>query len=177
MKAILAVFLTVMLSGCISTAQFSPVEKFTEENRQISENNTSRLIAYANGMAACGDNAACQVGVSMAFAGNLGQQQLFKPQTWLEYLGLLLPYGDRMVDRLYSGGSGSSQGLVINRSENVQIIGSANKNESDGGSTLTNNSTPYMPVTTQVSTSGSMSGTMPASEVVTVEPFVVEVQK
>lgn len=179
MKSIIAVsLLALSLSGCsgVNTGQFSPVEKFTEENRQISENNTARLIAYANGMATCGDNAACQVGVSMAFAGNLGQQQLFKPQTWLEYLQLLLPYGDRIIDRLYSGGSGG-QGIVVNRSDNVTFVGVANKNKAEQGAVLTTSADPYMPSMNinqdTTSASGPIYGTSPPAETVVVQPEVV----
>jgi len=164
----------VMLSGCISTAQFSPVEKFDQENQSIMQMNNDRFKAYADGIAAC-QSEGCRIAIAMAYAGNLGQQQLFKPQTWLEYLGLLLPYGDRALDRLY-GGSGGGQGITINRSSDFSISGSGNKQEAESGGMLTANVAPYS--TSQrinqdtVSDGGGISGIAPA-EVVTVEKPVL----
>lgn len=63
-------------------------------NKLIADSNTNRLSQYADGMAACGDNAACQVGLSAAFFSGAGQQIFFRPDTGVDYLRAGLPYAD-----------------------------------------------------------------------------------
>lgn len=99
-----------------------------EANKLIATTNAERVEAFANGLVACGDNAACQVAVSMAFAGGLGQQQLFRPDTIVDYLRAGLPYGDlslRLVSLLNtsSGVSGDRATNVIKGDGNTLLIG------------------------------------------------------
>ena len=172
MKGLLAVLAMVMLSGC---ASFSPVEKFTEANNLIADANKDRLKEFANGMATCGNNAACQVALSMAFAGGLGQQQFFKPETAKDYLVAAMPYAVLGADllRLFNGNGGSGQGVVVNGKGNT-VIGVGNQARADRSSTLTANVDPYMPQTTlqqirTTGTTGNVSGTMPPAEPVIVQ--------
>lgn len=79
-------------------------------NKLIAAANSSRLAQYADGMAACGDNAACQVGLSAAYFSGAGQQNFFRPDTAVDYLRAGLPYaelGTRWY-QLFLGSAGTS---------------------------------------------------------------------
>lgn len=108
MVRIISLLCVLMLPGCSILSGQDPINT---TNQLIANSNTARLAAYADGMASCGDNAACQVGISMAFATGAGQQPLFKPETAVDYLRAGLPYADLAL-RAYSiwGGSNGISG-------------------------------------------------------------------
>jgi hypothetical protein len=124
-KALL-VFLIVPLSGCVSLTGPSSIDT---TNQMIVESNKDRLTNYGQAMAACGDNAACQVGVSLAFAGNMGQQSLYRPETALDYVrelrGWIAPLS------VFWGGSGDgSRGANVVRGDgNVIMVGNETRAE------------------------------------------------
>jgi len=55
-------------------------------NQLISTSNSTRLSAFSSSMAACGDNNGCLVGVSMAYAGGMGQQKFYRETTVLDWV-------------------------------------------------------------------------------------------
>ena len=122
--------MAVSLSGCI----FSMPEKFTEANAQIAASNDTRLAIFGS----CGDNAACQVAVSMAFAGNMGQQQFFRPETARDYLQAFMPYATLGVDvfRLWGGFSGGGSGGYVVTGDNNSFSGIGNDLVADNESSL-----------------------------------------
>lgn len=129
MRILLPLFLALMLSSCAGVDQ---------TNQLIADGNAQRLQAYADGMAGCGDNAACQVGLTAAFAGGLGQQQFFKPDTAVDYLRAGLPYADILYRSyaIWGGGGGTSGDRAVNYIKgdgNTLLIG--NRTSSDNGST------------------------------------------
>ena len=129
MKHLLVILSLLLLSSCAT---------HTATNELIAKANTNRLKEFASGVAACNDNAACQVAVSMAFAGNMGQQPYFREDSPLDYVkasGFILgPAVD--ILRLYkTTTSGDAAGVVI-AGDNNQIVG-MNKLTADNQSTLT----------------------------------------
>lgn len=95
-------------------------------NQLIAEANKGRLEAYGRSLAACGDNAACQVGVTGAYYSGAGQQPFFRPDTPVDYLKAGLPYADlveRIVGRRYGGTSGDSSGFVVTGDGNSFNVG------------------------------------------------------
>ena len=119
MNMLLAMILPALLTACAGVET---------TNQLIADSNGQRLAAYADGMAGCGDNAACQVGLSMAFAGGLGQQQFFRPDTAVDYLRAGLPYAELGL-RAYSiwGASGGTSGdraaTIVRGDGNTLLIG------------------------------------------------------
>lgn len=128
-KLLPLLFAVFLLSSCAGVDQ---------TNQLIADGNAQRLQAYADGMAGCGDNAACQVGLTAAFAGGLGQQQFFKPDTAVDYLRAGLPYMD-ILYRSYaiwgtSGGTSGDRAVnYIKGDGNTLLIG--NRTSGDNGST------------------------------------------
>jgi len=103
-KTILAlVAAIVLLVGC-GTKDY---------NNTVKELNATNRAAYAQGMAACGDNAACQVGLSAAYFGNAGQMPLAKPDTALDYAKVALPFAQLWVQWDGSGNSAGSGGVTF----------------------------------------------------------------
>ena len=81
-----------------------------EYNDAVLKSNVDARSAYAQGMAACKDNAACQVGLSAAYFGNAGQMPLAKPDTALDYAKGLFPFAQLFV-QWDASGSGTGQGV------------------------------------------------------------------
>ena len=122
MKRIISVvplILALLLTGCANV---------DNTNRLIADANRDRAKAYADGMAACGTNAACQVGLTALVAGGLGQQQFIKPDTaidWLREGRMWLDPVGRIVDRVVgaSGTSGDHAGSHVRGDGNTILIG------------------------------------------------------
>ena len=118
-STLFALLLVFLLSACagVDTA-----------NQLIADSNSQRLTVYADGMAGCGDNAACQVGLTAAFAGGLGQQQFFRPDTAVDYLRAGLPYAEIGL-RAYSiwgaagGTSGDRAATIVRGDGNTLLVG------------------------------------------------------
>jgi len=127
-------FLCFFLTGCLGLTS-----NHIETNKMIAQANTDRFKAFSEGMSACGNNAACQVGLAMGFSGNLGQQAFYKPETTTDLLHAFLPYATLGVDvaRLWRStyNSGDSAGFVIT-GDNNQISGTANKLTADNESSV-----------------------------------------
>jgi len=58
----------VALSGCAAQ---------TQVNQHIADSNAMRFKAYTEGMVGCGRDESCKLGLSMAFAANMGQRPVF----------------------------------------------------------------------------------------------------
>lgn len=131
---ILILMVSLVIQGC------SLKSDMTEVNQLISQANTERFKAFAEGMTGCGDNAACQVGLSMAFSANLGQQAFYKPETTSDLLKAALPYTSVVADLVriwhYSSGDGDSNGGFIVTGDNNQFIGVGNKLSADNESSI-----------------------------------------
>jgi hypothetical protein len=106
----------LLLSGC---ADFSTV------NTAIMDNNRMTREAFARGMAECGDNAACQVGVTAAYFSNAGQQELFRPETAKDYLQAGLPYANLALTGFGMYWNGSGNGTSGDRSS-IYVKGDGN---------------------------------------------------
>jgi hypothetical protein len=104
MKKILClVSLLIPLSGCADRSGI---------NTAIMENNRANREAMADGLAACGDNAACQVGVTAAYFSSAGQQPLIPEETALDYTKAILPFAQLGLQAFgmywYGQGNGTS---------------------------------------------------------------------
>jgi len=156
--------LLAALSGC---ASYGLTSNHAEVNQMIADANTNRFKAFSEGMAACNDNAACQVGLAMGFSANLGQQAFFKPETTSDVLHAFLPYATLGVDvaRLWrlAPANGDSNGGFIITGDNNQLSGIGNKltadNESSISATFDTTSSIEHLVYTQDSTQSSSNGT------------------
>jgi len=130
---LLLLILPLLLTGCADGVR--------ELNTQIMESNSLSRIAYAEGMAGCGDNAACMVGVTASYFSSSGQQQLVKPDTSLDYVKATLPFAQLGLQAfgLYwygqgSGTSGDRASTYVKGDGNTFVMG--NKLSADnGGST------------------------------------------
>jgi hypothetical protein len=112
MKSIAAIaILGLALSGC----------GYKEVNQMIADSNVQRLQAYADGMKACGVNAACQVGLSMAFAGNMGQQDLIRPESAKDYIVTITPLVS-ILSQWAGGGNGANGGVSISDSDGASVF-------------------------------------------------------
>jgi hypothetical protein len=128
----------LILPGC---AGYGLTSNHAEVNQMIADANTNRFKAFSEGMAACNDNAACQVGLAMGFSANLGQQAFFKPETTSDLLHAFLPYATLGVDvaRLWrmAPTNGDSNGGFIITGDNNQLSGIGNKLTADNQSSVT----------------------------------------
>jgi hypothetical protein len=101
--AVIAIAIVFLLTSC---ADYQTV------NDAIMENNRLTREAFQRGLAACGENAACQVGVTAAYFSGAGQQELFKPESAKDYLTAFYPYAllaERAFGTYWNGsGSGAS---------------------------------------------------------------------
>jgi len=136
MKKLTTIILAVLLflpSGCSFLTN-----EFTETNALIAESNLQIRKAYADALAACGSNAACQVGVTSSYFSNAGQQPLIKPETPVDYLNAGLPYAT-LGANIYMNGKGSGGtnkgGITLVGDNNVLNDVGSNKT-ADNGSTI-----------------------------------------
>jgi len=135
MKRIAALIVSsLMLSGCAND--------FGATNAAIAQANADKFAAYGEAMRACGANAACQVGVSMAMATGAGDMKMIQPERTAEILGAVVPFaslGLQAFDMFYGGtglaGSGSNGAFVIT-GDNNSLSGIGNYGEATGGSTI-----------------------------------------
>jgi hypothetical protein len=138
MKGLIAIIVSsLMLSGC---AGMGMTNDFASTNTAIAEANAAKYRAYTEGMRACGNNAACQVGISMALATGAGDQKMIQPERTAEVLAAFVPFaslGLQAFDMIYGGGpnGNGSAGYVVTGDNNT-FSGNGNNLESTGGSTL-----------------------------------------
>lgn len=128
MKILVPIMACLMLAGCADYSAY---------NQSVAEYNLKEKVAFGEAMAACKDDSACKVGVAMFFSGNLGEVPFAKPETVKDYAAAFLPYaslGLQFYD-MYSGGSGSSEGISINGSNN-SVSGVGNTMEASGESSI-----------------------------------------
>lgn len=135
MKRVLAIALLIPISGC----SFTGPNSIDRTNEMIHESNKGRLESFATAMSACEEKPGCLVAVSMAFAGNMGQQNLLRPESTLDYIREVRMWVDpvgNLIDRL-NGGTGGTSGdraaNVVKGDGNVILVG--NRASADNGST------------------------------------------
>lgn len=131
-KAIIGFFAIGMLSGC--------AQDFRELNTAIAEKNNERLAKYGDAMKACGVNAACQVGVSMAYASGAGDQKFIQPERTSEILSSVVPLaslGLQAFGMFYGGGpNGTGSAGYVVTGDNNTFSGVGNALEASGGSSV-----------------------------------------
>jgi len=125
--------LAVTLSGCLGLGN-----DFSSTNEMIAAANTDRFRAFSAGMIGCGEDEACKVGLAMAFAGGMGQQDFFRPETVRDYAQAFLPYATLGVDvfRLWGGFSGGGSGGYVVTGDNNSFSGIGNDLVADNESSL-----------------------------------------
>lgn len=124
--SLVLVIAAVALSGCVSLTGPSSIDT---TNQLIVDSNAGRLESFATAMEKCGANAACQVAVSMAYAGNIGQQPLLRPETPLDYLREARNWIAPLA-MIYGGsGDGDRGSSVIRGDGNVVMMGNRTKAE------------------------------------------------
>jgi len=160
------------MTGC-GLGGISLTNDMSSANAIIAQANSDKYKAFTEGMVACKEDSACKVGVSMGFAGNLGNQQFFKPETTLDLLRGIVPLAQLGLDfyRLKEGGNSSSGGEAspyIKGDGNVVNV--FNKNRVSDNSSMSATITPTINQTDQFSWDGSNYGTQPAQDPVIVEP-------
>ena len=111
-------------------------------NELIAGSNQERLDSYSRGLVACGDNAACQVGLSSAYFSGAGQQQLFRPDTPVDYLKAGIPYASLALQayQVWGGGGTADIGratILVKGDGNT--ISAGNKLTASGSSTVNQN--------------------------------------
>lgn len=120
-RMILLLMLTLVLPGC---GGMSLTNDMSAVNTQIADANLKSQIAFGASMAACKDNAACQVAVGMAYASGMGKQAFYKPETVSDLLRAFSPYMAFGVDiaRLWndgvSGNGGTGGGFIVTGNNN-----------------------------------------------------------
>lgn len=135
-KTVVAFFAIGLMVGTLSGC----ANQFLETNQLIADANATRLAAYGDAMHACGANAACQVGVSMAYATGAGEQKYVQPERTSEILSAYVPLaslGLQAFGMFYGGGiagTGSS-GFVVTGDNNT-FSGIGNAIEASGGSNI-----------------------------------------
>lgn len=133
---IICIMLALSLSGCAD-------QSIRELNTQIMESNSLSRIAYAEGMAGCGDNAACMVGVTASYFSSSGQQQLVKPDTALDYVKAGLPIGNLFLQGFgmywYGQGNGTNgdrSSMFVKGDGNTFVMGNKLSADNQGSTAL-----------------------------------------
>jgi len=130
--------LLILSSGCSFLTN-----EFTETNALIAESNLQSRKAYADSLAACGSNAACQVGVTSSYFSNAGQQPLIKPETPVDYLNAGLPYATlgANIYMMGKGTGGTNKGGITLVGDNNVLNDVGSNKAADNGSTITGTNT------------------------------------
>lgn len=107
-------------------------------NQQIADSNALRFKAYTEGMVGCKQDESCKLGLSMAFAANMGVQPFFRESDGVDYMKAGAPYFNFLLEvtRMFTYGDGNdSQGMVVTGSGN-SFIGVGNKLYADNQSSV-----------------------------------------
>lgn len=160
-----------LLSGC-GIGGFSLTNDMSNVNQMIADSNDNRFKAFAEGMSKCNDNAACQVGLSMAFAGGLGKQEFYKPETTADLLRAFVPYASLLTDiykltHMDGGSTGGEASPYIKGDGNTIFL--MNKNHLTE-STVNSWMYPQSYKNEQFNVEGDNHGTQPAADPVIVQP-------
>lgn len=120
-----SIWLLVLLAAVVVSPGCADINK---TNELIAAANAGRLTQYAAGMAACGENAGCQVGLSAAFFSGSGQQNYFRPETPIDYLRegrLWLDPVSNIIERIngYGGTSGDRSLNSFRGDGNIIMVG------------------------------------------------------
>ncbi len=135
LKFIAVAVVGLMLSGCALLGQ---PNEFIETNRMILSANATSKQAFAAALAVCKGEPGCLVGVSMAYATNIGDRDLVQPERTSEIMKNTVPFVSlalQAVDLFYGGIGSGSNGAYVIKGDNNTISGVGNYNESSGGST------------------------------------------
>lgn len=100
-----AVLLLMSLMTLLSVTGCS----YKETNEMIATANTEKFIAFSTAMNSATTEGA-RIAISMAYAGQLGDQKLFKPQSALEYMRASVPWARLMIDFWGDYGNEENQG-------------------------------------------------------------------
>lgn len=132
MKKLILAVAVLSLTGCAND--------FASTNMAIAQSNADKFAAYGEAMRACGANAACQVGVSMALATGAGDTKMIQPERTAEIAAAFVPFASLGLQGLglfYGGGvSGTGSAGYVVTGDNNTFSGNGNNLESTGGSSL-----------------------------------------
>lgn len=128
-----------VLAAIVVSLSLSSCAVHTETNKLIAESNKNAKTGFADALVACSNNAACQVGVSLAFATNLGEQKFFKEDSWTDYLRAAAPIlglGLETAKFFASPKTSGDSGMLNIIGDNNQVSGVANKLTADHESSV-----------------------------------------
>jgi len=136
MKGILA-WIWVMMCCFASIMMLGGCAMQTQVNQQIADSNVMRFKAYTEGMVGCGRDESCKLGLSMAYASNMGVQPFFRESDGVDYMKAGVPYFSFLAEltRLFVITGGESQGMVITGDNNT-LVGVGNKLYADNQSSV-----------------------------------------
>ncbi len=104
MNWLIALLILVLLSAC----------SFKDTNTMIAQSNTDRFIAFTQGMNNAGTEGA-RVAIAMAFAGGMGMQSFYRPETAKDYANAFLPYVSLLTPLLWSLQGDDSRAITAGR--------------------------------------------------------------
>jgi len=126
----------LFLSGC---AGLGLTNDFASTNAAIAQANADKYRAYSDAMIACGGNAACQVGISLALATGAGDQKMIQPERTSEVLASFVPFASLGLQALgifYGGVGGTGSSGFVVTGDNNSFSGIGNNMEASGGSSV-----------------------------------------
>jgi len=130
LSLIAAFFLLFGLSGCVELTG-----NISKTNKQIATSNENNLKAFSAAMAACDGEQGCLVGVAMAFAGGLGRQSFYRPDTvldWIRALNQPLDTVLRYTAKQGDGSGGAAGSLVLKGDQNIVNVGNTAEHRGSG---------------------------------------------
>lgn len=94
----------VIITGCAQK----------EVNKLIAEQNVNSRAAFAAAMVAAAStpSQADDVAIAMAYAGGMGQQQLFRERDGVDYLSAFMPYFNLLIPLAYGNSSGDEKSSI-----------------------------------------------------------------
>ena len=125
-----SLLLLLGLTGCIELTG-----SISETNKQIATSNENNFKAFSAAMAACNGEQGCLVGVAMGFAGGLGRQSFYRPDTvldWIRALNQPLDTVLRYTAKQGDGSGGATGSLVLKGDQNVVNVGNTAEHRGSG---------------------------------------------
>lgn len=107
---------TVLLVSLMTVALCSCSMK--ETNELIAQANADRFTAFTTGMNEATSEGA-RIAMAMAFAGGMGMQEFYRPETGSDYLRAGLPWATLAFGFWANGGTGDKQDMKIQAGRDV----------------------------------------------------------
>jgi len=125
-----SLLLLLGLTGCIELTG-----SISETNKQIATSNENNFKAFSAAMAACNGEQGCLVGVAMGFAGGLGRQSFYRPDTvldWIRALNQPLDTVLRYTAKQGDGSGGAAGSLILKGDQNIVNVGNTAEHRGSG---------------------------------------------